>query len=308
MQKLMSKWWFRLALVVGLAAVFLIVNLVFATKEDPNVTKNANTGLLNLLGLLMYIAIVPMYLATDTMAKMQSKVGLIIRKVILLASFVFCIAMTTFGTFEYLKNVSDGDLIRPFPDGFAMAPFITYTLLYLFGAGRFANKENPNRTKQFLWIIVAYVLPVILGVVLTFVLQKVNSSVANYIVLIAIPVVLVILFIISAKSWGLLRNTVIDDDDYESGGSSYELGDDWEENFERGIEGYAYGTYAEVSASATRRGNKIYVDVSIYYFGSSNDEVIASRYRELQSDVRDAYRQIANKCPYASTLSIEVKD
>lgn len=51
LEKLMSKWWFRLVLVAGFAAVLFLVNLILLTKAGDNgETHYANDGVLNITG------------------------------------------------------------------------------------------------------------------------------------------------------------------------------------------------------------------------------------------------------------------
>ena len=72
----MSKWWFRLVLVAGFASVLFLVNMILMTKAgDKGETHYANDGVLNISGWLIYLSIIPMYLATDILSYVNFKIG-----------------------------------------------------------------------------------------------------------------------------------------------------------------------------------------------------------------------------------------
>lgn len=318
LEKLMSKWWFRLILVAGLAIVLLFVNLFILTKAgNTEKTHYANDGVLNISGWLIYLSIVPMYLATDILNNMRFKIGKLFRALLLIASFLLCIIMVLVGLINYLKNAKDGDVMRPVFDGFGLAPFLTYTLLYHFVVGRFESAAYPvngvKRRIQFFVTLLAYILPIILGMLLVLILKSINSTTVLFIALIAIPVLLVGSFVVSIRKYGLLlggsKEFEREKPVSSSSSSSASSGEsnDWTSEFENALNRGPYGTYVEVDAYATLINSTIYINLKLHYYGSSNPEIIASRNKEIVSEARSIYSRVAKKCPYASKMNIELK-
>ncbi len=320
LEKLMSKWWFRLVLVAGFASILFLVNMILMTKAgDKGETHYANDGVLNISGWLIYLAIIPMYLATDILSYVNFKIGKLLRKLILLLSFAVCIIMVLIGLIAYIMGVKDGDVMRPVIDGFGIAPFLTYALLYHFVVGRYEriNKE-PNRISQFFVTILAYIVPIVFGIILVLILNAIDNSTVTLLVLIAILLLLVGSFVISIRKYGLLVGGVKEyykehENDVDSTPSSTSSSipseaQEWKEKIIDEINHGAYGTYCSVNASAVYNKGKIYVHVKIEYFGSSQAEIIASRLKEIASDVRSYYHRAAKKCPYSSKLDIEIKE
>lgn len=323
LEKLMSKWWFRLVLVAGFAAVLFLVNLILLTKAGDNgETHYANDGVLNITGGLIYFAIIPMYFATDILDYVTFKIGKLFRMLILLFSFAFSIVMVLVGLVGYVHAVKEGDIMRPVIDGFGIAPFLTYAFLYHFVVGRYEKiSKEPNRISQFYVTILTYIVPIIFGILLVLILKSIDNSTVTLLVLIAILLLLVGSFVISIRKYGLLVGGVKEyDKEHEndnvstsSSSSSSEPSEaqEWKENFIDAIHHQGdYPVYSSVNASATYSKNKIYVHVKIEYYGygSRQAEIAASRLKEIASEVRSIYHQVAKKCPYSSKLNIEIKD
>ncbi len=312
-ETLMSKWWFRLALIAGFTAILFIVNISLATSYNGDRNKLANDGVLNVVGWFTYLAVIPMYFATDILNNMRFKIGKFLRKVILLIALAICV-LSTFGLISYLISVNSGKEMRPFEDGFGIAPFITFTLLYHFVVGKYEviNKE-PNRMKQFIVTLVAYIAPLIVGVLLILVLKSVDNSTISFIALIALILILVGSFVISIKKYGLALGGAKElEKEMENIRSSSTMvsgeSNDWTSEFEHVIGGGAYGTYVDIDVSAKLRNNKIYVLVRFNYFGSSDASITASRNSEIAKEIDGYYRDVAKKCPYASQLNKEIKE
>ncbi len=314
-ETLMSKWWFRLALVAGLAFILFIVNMILMTKAGGNEgTHYANDGTLNLVGWLVYLSIIPMYLATDILSNMRFKIGKLLRKLILLISLAIYVIMVLVGLISYLMHVKDGYEMRPFLDGFGVAPFITFTLLYHFVVGNYevTNKE-PNRKKQFIVTLIAYIAPMIIGVLLVWILNLVDNSTVTFIALIVLILILVGSFVVSIKKYGLYLGGQKEfakemESIRNSTGTVDGESNDWTSAFEHGIGGGAYGTYVDMDVTARLKNDTIYIHVRYRYFGSSDAGIIASRHNEIASDIKGYYNDVAKKCPYASKLSMEIKD
>lgn len=315
--KLMSKWWFRLILVAGFASVLFLVNMILMTKGGgENDPKYANDGVLNISGWLIYLSIIPMYLATDILSYMNFKVGKLLRKLILLFSFAIAIIMVFVGLISYVIGVKDGDVMRPVIDGFGIAPFLTYALLYHFVVGRYEKiDKEPNRTSQFFVTIIAYLVPIVLGILLVLILKSIDNSTVSLLVLIVFLLILVGSFVLSIRKYGLLLGGVREykkehENDVVSTSSSAapDAVQEWEGKFIYAIGHGAYGMYSEAHPSTSFDKGKIYVYVKIEHYGAMQPEIKAKRLQEIASDVRKIYHQVAKKCPYSSTLNIEVKD
>ncbi|MCH5171747.1 MAG: hypothetical protein J1F31_02815 [Erysipelotrichales bacterium] len=309
LENLTSKWWFRLAILLGFALVMFILamSLIPNDRESANY---ANEGTLTVMScILVNSATVVMYFATDVLDNLHLKIGKIIRKLLLLISLGVVALTLLIAGISYLINVTKGYTLQPFYDGIGFAPFITYVFLYFFVVGKFevVNEKGPNRLKQFILILVACIAPIIVGILFVLILKLINSETVSFIALIAFYAILVLSFVFSIRKYGLLlggtKEYERDKPVYTS--TSNSTYGEWENTFKSKIEGHSYGMYTTVTCYAYKFNGIIEVRVKIDYYGSNDDSIIARRISEIASEVRNVYSSVAKKCPDSSKLKIE---
>lgn len=312
LENLMSKWWFRLVIL----SVFTLVMFILAMSLIPNdreIVHYANDGTLTVMSsILVNLAVIVMYFTTDVLDNLHFKIGKFVRKLLLLISLGAVVLTLLIAGISYLVNVSKGNVMQPFYDGIGLAPFMTYAFLYFFVVGKFEvlDDKKPNRLKQFILTLVAYIAPIIVGILFVLILKKVNSSTVSLIALIALYIILVLSFVNSIRKYGLfLGGTKEYDRDkpvYTS--TSNSTYGEWENTFKSKIEGHAYGMYTTVTCYAYKFNGVIEVRVKIDNYGSSDVRITARRISEISSEVKSVYASVAKKCPDSSKLKIEIKD
>lgn len=312
-EKLMSKWWFRLVLILATGIILFVVSMCTIPQETDK-TNYANTGFTVFSVLGIYIAITLMYLTTDIMDNMRLKVGKVLRKLIFFVSLALFAAVLFLGLLDYIIQVKDGDVIQPFYDGLAFAPILTYLFLYFFVVGKYEETENhqPNRKKQFVVMLIAFILPIAIGIVIAWALKAINDSGIAFIVLVVLLVLVVGSMVVSYKKFGFLLGGMKEYDREKPASSSDTLSQvsdcqDWEAKFMYEIQHNFYDTYTSVSAYAYIVDGCIYVDAKINYYGSNDEGIRASAINDIADKVRSVYREVAKECPYSSKLNIKVE-
>lgn len=318
-EKLMSKWWFRLVLIVAFSLLLFIVGMLLI-PNDRETVQYANDGVLTITDIVLCsLASILMYFATDVLDNLRLKIGKFFRKLILLISLGLFILALLIGLGTYIVNVNGGKVIQPVFDGIGLAPFMTYTILYFFVVGKFEvlDDKEPNRKKQFILTLVALIAPVIVGIVLALVLNVIGNATVALIILIIFALVIVIAFISSIKKYGLFLGGTKEYDrekpvntDTTSSDSTFS-GGEWETKFVSEIEKQAYGPYTSVSVYASLLHGCVTVDVKVDYFGGtsySDPKYILKTKNDIANQIRRCYKKIAKQCPYSSELNIKFED
>ena len=312
LEKLTSKWWFRLAILAGYAIIMFILAMSTIPSNSDGVFY-AN-DLLTIMGVIFVnIATIVMYFATDILDDLHFKITKLLRKLLLLISLAAVGLALLLGGISYIINANNGEVLLPFYDGIGLAPFMSYAFLYFFVVGKFekANEKEPNRLKQVILLVVALVAPIIVGIILVLILKMIDNSTISLIVLSALLVIYILSFVLSIRKYGLYLGGLKEYERERPAPTTHTHSDvtygEWENKFTSKIEGYAYGTYTTVSCYASMYGDKIEVKVKIDYYGSNDDSICAKRISEIAKDVRIAYSSVAKECPYSSKLIFEQK-
>ena len=310
LERLTSKWWFRLAIIAGYALIMFILAISTMPSNSDGVFY-ANNSLTMLSVIFVNIGAIVMYFTTDILDNLHFKITQFLRKILLLASFVAVGFALLLGGLSYIINANNGEVLLPFFDGIGLAPFMSYAILYFFVVGKFekVNEKEPNRLKQFILLIAALVAPIIVGIIIVLILKMVDNSTVSLIVLSALLAIFVLSFVFSIRKYGLYLGGLKEYEREKPAAPTTSHSDvtygEWESKFTSKIEGYAYGTYTTVTCHAIMYGSKIEVKVKIDYYGSNDASICAKRINEIAKDVKAAYTSVAKNCPYSSKLIIE---
>jgi hypothetical protein len=322
-EKLMEKWYFRLAVILGIGIILLLCSLIFIPKNKDGV-EHINTGMSILCVLFGYPAIIVMYFVTDVLDDMHFVLGKIIRKILMIASLAVCAFATLLFVFMYVQgvNAQKANVISPFYDALGFAPILTYTILYFFVVGHFEKTDNvePDRKRQFISMVIGCVSPVIIGTIVLLILKLIKNPTITTIIIVGVMLVIVASFVKSISKYGFNLGGLKEyNRDYPNNTSIEEIyagqealdaesarQDEWCAKFKKEIEGYPYiGARAEVYASYSPDYG---LTVNVGIFGDSYyDDLRAKEHTKAAKEIKDVYYKVARSCPYQSELNIEIK-
>ncbi len=320
LESLMDKGWFRIVLFLAFGVFSIVVACIFAILGNYISLTGGEEGYMFLMYAIGYPTLILMYYVCDVINNSKHSVTKFIRRLLMIISLIVYLFLLICACCIFIQDFNEGNIKNAFFAGWGFAPLITYPLVYFFLAGRFQN--NVSKRTQFILLLGANILPILLGFIIMLILRGVNNSTTTKIVLIGFIVLIILAFIVRIKKHGFFVDDInyssssstsdysssdysSDDNDYDSAVRNMETMASWRYKLSQAIINSGGRNYMTVSCDTRVSDSVIYLDVTIdvSYVAKTMPDMLEHEYEVMCKEVERAWRNAARDCPYDSELN-----